>query len=471
MKIKHHELSIPQENPFINCKLRREPFARVLTDIVGNYADGFVLAINNEWGTGKTTFVKMWEQQLKNESFQTIYFNAWENDFDDSPLIALIAELKTLIKDNSTKKRIYKSVLKKGAVLLKNAVPALVKSVAKKHLDTEELIEGLEDVAGDLSSLFEKRINDYTEKKDSIKGFREELSRFTKDSKSHKSIIFIIDELDRCRPNYAVQVLEQVKHLFTVEGIVFVLSIDKKHLISSIKGYYGSDMIDGDEYLRRFIDLEYSIPNPSISEFVSYLYNYYDFKQFLNSPDRMQFPAFQNDGNLLVKMAQLLFEKSKPTLRQQERIFAHTRIVFRSFGANQYTFSYLVFVLVFIKILKPELYIKIKERSLSPQEFINSFADLFDEKIIFTNLSGINLSYCEALFLRFYHNQFEKGTTKPLITTNGEKKECNISSKLNPSTDNLNLIQYLERIDNEWDYSDVKLSYLLNKIDLLETLN
>ena len=66
MKIKHHEIEIPQENPFANCKLAREPYARVLTDIANTYADGFVLAINNEWGTGKTTFVKMWQQQLKN---------------------------------------------------------------------------------------------------------------------------------------------------------------------------------------------------------------------------------------------------------------------------------------------------------------------------------------------------------------------------------------------------------------------
>lgn len=66
MKIKHHEIIPNKENPFAECKLGREPYARVLTDIVNTYADGFVLAINNEWGTGKTTFVKMWQLMLKN---------------------------------------------------------------------------------------------------------------------------------------------------------------------------------------------------------------------------------------------------------------------------------------------------------------------------------------------------------------------------------------------------------------------
>lgn len=76
MKIKHSEIEIPTENPFQNCRLERAQYAQVLTEIVKVYADGFVMAINNEWGTGKTTFVKMWQQQLQNNGFNTIYFNA-----------------------------------------------------------------------------------------------------------------------------------------------------------------------------------------------------------------------------------------------------------------------------------------------------------------------------------------------------------------------------------------------------------
>src|SRR5690606_39135017 len=98
MNIKHTPLIIPDDgsNPFVNCKLDRKKYAEVLTMTVSNYADGFVMAINNKWGTGKTTFIKMWEQQLKNEKFQTLYFNAWENDFQPEVLIALISELGEL---------------------------------------------------------------------------------------------------------------------------------------------------------------------------------------------------------------------------------------------------------------------------------------------------------------------------------------------------------------------------------------
>ncbi|WP_278353191.1 P-loop NTPase fold protein, partial [Chryseobacterium gleum] len=132
MKIKHRELEIEQDHPFANCKLEKQQYAEVLTDIVELYSDGFVLAINNEWGTGKTTFVKMWQQHLKNKNFRTVYFNAWENDFDSNPLVAIMSELKPLI--NTKNKDAFNSVIKKGALITKNILPALLKAVAKKYI-------------------------------------------------------------------------------------------------------------------------------------------------------------------------------------------------------------------------------------------------------------------------------------------------------------------------------------------------
>src|SRR3989339_2266062 len=104
MKAKHYDIEIDDPKvPFKNCKLGREQYANVLTNVVQTYADGFVLALNNEWGTGKTTFVKMWQQQLKNEGFKTLYFNAWENDFEKDILITLISEPEDLKEEKTTK--------------------------------------------------------------------------------------------------------------------------------------------------------------------------------------------------------------------------------------------------------------------------------------------------------------------------------------------------------------------------------
>jgi predicted KAP-like P-loop ATPase len=280
MKMKHHDVEIPEGNPFANCKLEREPYAKVLTEIVNTYADGFVLAINNEWGAGKTTFVKMWQQQLKNEGFQTIYFNAWENDFDNNPLVALMSELETLT--NTKNEIVFKSVIEKGAVLVKNIVPALAKALIKKYVgDIDEIaVDAIENATKASTEILEEEIKEYSSKKKTIIEFRKELEKFVRQSENAKPLIFIVDELDRCRPNYAVEVLEQIKHFFSVSGIVFVLSIDKKHLGSAVKGFYGSEHIDSNEYLRRFIDSEYSIPKPTTIGFVKYLLNIIHSKTF-----------------------------------------------------------------------------------------------------------------------------------------------------------------------------------------------
>src|SRR6185312_12002549 len=144
-------------------------------------------------------------------------------------------------------------------------------------------------------------------------------------------IVFIIDELDRCRPNYAVEVLEQIKHFFSVKGIVFVLSIDKVQLGNAVRGFYGSDRINADEYLRRFIDLEYTMPEPDTKVFCEYLYDYFEFRSFFGTEFRTQQHQWNGEKNLLITIASKLFESANLTLRQQEKIFAHTRIVVNSF--------------------------------------------------------------------------------------------------------------------------------------------
>ena len=71
-----------------------------------------------------------------------------------------------------------------------------------------------------------------------------------------------VDELDRCRPSYSVELLERIKHVFSVKGAVFILAVDRDQLLSSISGVYGSN-IDAPRYIRKFIDWNFSLPNPS----------------------------------------------------------------------------------------------------------------------------------------------------------------------------------------------------------------
>lgn len=100
MKCKDIEISVVSGNPFAEDKLNRQPLAQNLTDIANMYADtGAVIALDGEWGSGKTTFVRMWHQLLVDRTYKSIYFNAWNTDFQDDPFIAIMSELDEVFKN------------------------------------------------------------------------------------------------------------------------------------------------------------------------------------------------------------------------------------------------------------------------------------------------------------------------------------------------------------------------------------
>ena len=70
----------------------------------------------------------------------------------------------------------------------------------------------------------------------------------------------MIDELDRCRPSYAIELLESAKHIFSVDGVVFALSTNRQQLEASIKGVYG-DSFSATDYLERFFDISFRLPS------------------------------------------------------------------------------------------------------------------------------------------------------------------------------------------------------------------
>ncbi|WP_228419041.1 KAP family P-loop NTPase fold protein [Chryseobacterium balustinum] len=398
MSLKHLELEINEENPFENCKLDRSKYAAVLTSIIENYSEGFVMAINNKWGTGKTTFVKMWEQSLKNSGYETIYFNAWENDFDNSPLTALIGELKML---RPTDNQNFKKVISTAAKLSKNIAPALVKAILNKYLDSEILVDTLTDSVKTGTEIFEDEIKEYADRKKSITDFRNELSQFVSKNSVGKPLIFIIDELDRCRPNYSVSLLEQVKHFFSVKNIVFVLSIDKEQLGNAICGVYNSDKIDSSEYLRRFIDIEYSIPEPKSGEFFNYLFDYFDYNSFFNSNERLQQYEFKYDKDSFVSTSKLLLQKCN--LRELEKIMATTRMTLRSFYQNSYVMPVFYIYLIFIKFIHNSYYKNLISKNLTLLEAQNEFYNIIkpylnnDNKRHFIQIEGLLLFYYNEL--------------------------------------------------------------------------
>jgi len=464
MELKHLELEIKNDSPFENCKLDRKKYADVLTSIIENYSDGFVLALNNKWGAGKTTFVKMWQQSLKNLDYETIYFNAWENDFDDNPLIALIGELKNI---RQTEDNNFKKVIKSAAKLSKNITPALLKAILNKYLDSELLVETLTDGIKTGTEIFEDEIKEYVDRKKSIVDFRNDLSHFVSENGDRKPLIFIIDELDRCRPNYAVSLLEQIKHFFNVKNIVFILSIDKEQLGNAICGTYNSDKIDSNEYLRRFIDIEYSIPEPNNQDFFNYLFEYFNYGSFFNSNERLQYYQFQYDEDNFKETSKILFQKCN--LRQIEKIMAVTRITLRTINYKSFLIPSLYIFLIYIKFMHNEYYKDMLFKNLKLTEIQDRF-----KNIIAPFLNSDNERHfiqIEALLLVYYNNYlsgyraiddifyFDRATNEFILK---------INSAIN---DNL-LIDYYSKSDRGIvNHLTLSLEYFMTKIELTENFN
>lgn len=467
MNIKHLEPIISSRDPFANCALDRKKYADVLSEIVKANHQGFVMAINNQWGTGKTTFVKMWNQQLINDGFQTLYFNAWENDFEADPLTAILAELKKIVSDDSDT---YKSLLAKGSIFLKHIIPSVAKGIAKKYVDIDEVIEGIEGAVTAGAELLNDEIKKYSERKKGLIEFRSELEKVIKESGRILPLVFIIDELDRCRPDYAVELLEKIKHFFSVAGIVFIFSVDKVQLGNAIRGFYGSDQIDANEYLRRFIDIEYSIPEPNTSEFCHYLYEYYEFDNFFQSPARSNISVFRNDGYSFVEFAIILFSSNSLTLRQQEKIFAHARLAVSSFATNHHVFPRVFLLLIYLFYHHKNLYLQIRDRKLTLQQLTDKIEEMFPTNII-DDISRVVIS-TESILLYTYHNYYRELHHKNKIFEKIQgTSNYNLFFQSSLNTENVNNLFLSFILDLDRDISNVKLDFLLNKIELLDKVN
>lgn len=265
-RLKTIQVKNSDNDPYKDDLLDRNVSGDNLINLIKSFSESFVLAINGKWGSGKTTFVKMWQKELENDGYRTIYFNAWEMDFVEDPLIGIIGEFKkmTTTKDEELIKK-FTNVVRKVSFSM---VPSLL-SLSAEFMTGLNLKDVIKDGSKRAMEIMNEYVNNYIKQQESIKEFRKALTEYVHELSSNKPIIFIIDELDRCKPDFSVKALERIKHLFAVKNVVFVLAIDRTQLEHSICGFYGSDMIDADDYLRRFIDIQYDLPVGNYSRLIN----------------------------------------------------------------------------------------------------------------------------------------------------------------------------------------------------------
>jgi len=210
---KTRDIEIDDSNIFENDLLGRKDEIKNLTPIILNFDDPLVLALDSPWGAGKTTFVKLWQAYLKKENKQAIYFNAWETDYAEDPLIVLVSELDKWLKASKDVSRIAKwqrGIKNTLPGIAKRSVVAAIKGATFGSLDMgaeyeRTAAEFSGNIAGDLLEKFYKESKSIQQFTDII---TEALDALPSDQ---KNLVIFIDELDRCRPTYAIELLERIR--------------------------------------------------------------------------------------------------------------------------------------------------------------------------------------------------------------------------------------------------------------------
>lgn len=267
------------ETPFENDFWGREALADRLTDHVSRITVGATIAIDAEWGAGKSWFVKNWKAKLEQNEYKVIYLNAFNQDYIDDPFLTISMEIANCLQSEKTnideiKKSIgnaYRAILPNLPMLLWYLTTSLVGmgALAKPVAEAVEKLTSADDFGKEAATLLNEKLQEhlsaqvenYDKEKQSLEYFKQALAEIT--SKLDKPLIFIVDELDRCKPEFAIRLIERIKHFFDIPKVVFILAVNKTQLEESINTFYGFS--NTTNYLEKFIDFSIILKNKDIT--------------------------------------------------------------------------------------------------------------------------------------------------------------------------------------------------------------
>ncbi len=258
--------------------------------------------------------------------------------------------------------------------------------------------------------------------------------------------------MDRCRPNFSIEILEKAKHFFNVENIIFVLGADKIQLGHSIKAVYGQDLnVNG--YMRRFIDFDFILPPPDKGLFVKALFKKYSFNEYFSTKTGSQ---TRYEGEQALKMFSELFEIFKLTLREQEHCCSLLGLSIRTTPEGHKLFPLFLCFLIVIKIKSPDIYKKIISDELNPSQVLEYLSGQGGGKLLESNY-GMAL---EAYVISSKSDRYgaEKIIPDYEAIINSEQSSDEEKHRAN------RIIKLLN--DFEWNGGLDSLGYLVNKLEV-----
>lgn len=265
---------------FDNCQLNRKEYGEFLSNYITSQKEGFVLNLNGAWGSGKTEFLKRLYSAIKQKEHPVVYIDAWESDFSECPLSVLscelVKQLESYMQSNAYSPEETKQMKVAFGKALKLSGFALASTLGLNPGDLKSITDALNDDSND-DQLFDQFSAQHQAQMDTIKELKQALSKMTDNlctpsENSEKQtfeapVVILIDELDRCRPSYAIKLLETIKHFFEVKNFVFLIATDTEQLCHSIKAVYGNGF-DAHRYLKRFFQRTAALDMANIEDYI-----------------------------------------------------------------------------------------------------------------------------------------------------------------------------------------------------------
>ena len=389
-RIQTSQIEIPLGAPFANDLLDRKDQIEILTNVVVGIEGSATIAIDGPWGSGKTTFIRMWSQHLRNVGFPVVNFNAWETDYFDDPFIALSTELTEGLQpfEGGSASMQIESIKKASLEVARLAIPGLVRAATGGILDITPLLA--KPPSNSVEFIAEGRRDAYVEAKRSLHGFRSglcELAEALSTEQGESPLVIFIDELDRCRPVYAVELLEIAKHLFSVNRIIIVMAINKNELAHSVSALYGT-RFDGNGYLSRFFDIDIRLANPDRSKLVKSKLNEIGFDEYLRiDGQKAQYESEDTAGELLTRF----FSTPELSIRAIAQAMHRLELLLASLRPDRKAFGLGVIVSLIIRSLDIDLYERFLKKEVDDEGVVKAVFDLL-------GADASTNGYTEAIF-------------------------------------------------------------------------
>lgn len=455
MKIKPNFISIPPEDPFKFDSIDLKDSIQNISTLLQKISSPITFSINAPWGTGKTTFINMLKADLQLAQCSTVLFSAWHTDFAGDPLLAFLGEIDSQLHKGSVEHNLAWSLTKSaGEILIKKGIPAALKIMTMGVLDTKDFVEEtMGELAKDASS---STIEKYESEKDQIITFKNSLSKTIQEAHNGKLFIFI-DELDRCRPTYAVELLERIKHLFDIEGLTFIIAMDKEQLSHSVRSIYG-ESFESIGYLKRFIDIEYQLPKPNLKKFINGLYHNLELEEYFQA--RGKHSGERTDWVNLSDTIYFLSEIKKLSLRDIEQLFTKITLVLNLTPPNYHLYPALTAFLVVAHEYHYHEYKNALESKKYPSGMIEILYEIVPKDERLDKYKG-ECAFIEANLMNSYFNM------ESLSSENSNEIENRHTSNI--SSGNVQEKNYSNRvmqISNRF-HDTIDVSYITKKIELL----